>query len=244
MTTFSLMYEITHNLTSYLYHVHGLAVGTEYGILDYSQDNVEYLASLFGTSDDLPGSFNYYNFVINDFLPQRIGVYDISESSHNYSLNFQYNYYLADYESIAAQVHESHLPSHYILKHHNLMDNASQYGFNYGDDINEFAAASLSSLNWAINPSMYVFNYMTLVDYTTNPTYLSYFAYDPDNYYNLYTSKIQEYMQTQDYQDFKDKSRKCFMSFNRSVEKSTAPFYSKITENQHNQLIILYFGKE
>ncbi len=226
--------EPAHDLRSYVYRTtnDSDAVGIEYGVMDYTQGNVEYLFSLFGEGRfAFPATFSYYNFTIRDFLSPRVSNHDLSESSHNYSLEFQYNYYMQDYENLAAQVHESSLPSHYVLRYNNEMLSvlgSAPTSFVYRDDINEEAAFSLSNVGSTVNPYIYTLNAEKDLYRDLGGTN---FAYDPSNYYHRYVNNIGSYMETDDYEDFKDKTRYCFMSFNRRVEKSNAPMYSKMRVN-------------
>ena len=218
-----------HDLRTYKYTTEGTVEGIEYGMMDYKEENVEFLLSLFGTSDDMPSSFNYYNFVIQDFVSPRVSNHDLSESTRNYSLEFQYNYYMPQYESLASQVHESALPSHYVLKHNNkMMSNLSYAPAPYGDDVNEEAAFSLASLNSTINSYLYTINssadmYLDLSGFG--------FIDSETNYYYNYVRNAEGYMQSDEYNEFKDKTRFCFMSFPRSSERSNAPMYSRMRVN-------------
>ena len=77
-----------HDIRSYKYVNPSQDPGVEYGIVGYSEGNVNYFKNLFGTSDDKPSSFNYYNFVIQNFISPRVQHIDLTEATHNYYLQF------------------------------------------------------------------------------------------------------------------------------------------------------------
>tara|TARA_R110000851_G_scaffold70356_3_gene156964 strand:+ start:626 stop:3157 length:2532 start_codon:yes stop_codon:yes gene_type:complete len=208
----------------------------EYGTLNYSEANLSYLTALFGGSPDKPAAFNYYNFHFNDFFPQRLNAYNISEMKNNYDLKFIYNYYDSNYETLGSQLHESNLPNHYVIKQHNAISQIPSFNTGptslydpvfYGDDINEEAVISLATLSGSINSQLYdseAFDEQA-------PMIPHERIYGSENYYYQHYLNIQRYAESEDYNDFKDKTRNCFMSFNRSSEKSSAPFYCRLRLN-------------
>jgi len=223
----------THDLSSYVYVTEGDVTATEYGAVDYSRTNLQYLINLFDESDDVVISsrqeFTYYNFYFRDFFPQRLNPYSVTEMDNNYSLNFTYNYYDTNYESVAAGAHESHLPNHYVIKQNNAISGLpTSLQLFYGDDVNEEAVASLATLGGSVNSFQYdssSFLPSGLADQGFN------FAYNPNNYYYQHYLNFQEYAGSEDFAEFRDKTRNCFMSFNKSVESTSAPFFSKMRIN-------------
>tara|TARA_R110000822_G_scaffold154585_3_gene294335 strand:- start:36 stop:2588 length:2553 start_codon:yes stop_codon:yes gene_type:complete len=239
-TTVNPLGSITHDLRDYQFvTTEDSGAPMEYGVVNLTKDNLEYLTSKFGSSTDRPASFNYYNFHLSSFFPQKINAYNITEMNNNYSLEFTYNYYDVNYETVALGIHESNLPNHYVIKQHNSIfsqPNPSTrisgapspylYANSYGDDINETAVISLATLSGSISSHLYDSGASLGID-TQGFNY----AYNSNNYYYQHYQNIQNYVQSEDYTDFKDKTRNCFMSFNRSIENSSAPFYSKLRLN-------------
>ena len=240
--------QVTHDLRSYQYVAFRSndadLTPTEWGVVNYSEANLDYLISLFKSEPVDPNFvgppeqrfFSYYNFTLQDFLPQRLNAFDIKELQNNYTLNFTYNYYDANYESLSSGVPEPYLPNHYVLRQQIEVSQA-EYGGQanslidpvlYGDDINEEAADSLSTLSGRLNPYQYYANSYTGGSLTSQGFN---FAYNPNNYYYNHHLNFEAYSQTNDYFDFRDKTRNCFMSFNRRVDDSSAPFYSKLRIN-------------
>ena len=244
--------ETGHNLRSYQYTAKlDEGVGTEWGMVNYTKANLDYLTNLFqqftgagSLPDGLPApsptntvlgyTFTYYNFILQDFIPQRLNVFDVKEMSNNYNLDFIYNYYDVNYETFSNQVPEPYLPNHYCIRQHNEV---SFVGFEgqaffpyqvpfYGDDVNELAASSLATLAGSISAYQYDSDEdLGLADQGFN------FVYNPNNYYYNHSLNFESYSRTNDYLEFRNKTRNCFMSFNRRVDKSSAPFYTKLRIN-------------
>ena len=222
-----------HNLSSYSYVSRAndadKTTATEWGVLDYSDANVDYITGLFDNPDR---SFTYYNINLGGIMPQRLHAYDLPELRNNYMLNFVYNYYDANFESLNGTVPTTALPSHYTIKQNNAIMSIigsiptgpiSSPPFLYGDDVNEEAANSLSTLQMSISSYKYITE--TYADQQFN------YAYSPDNYYYHHYREFPEYLQSEDYRDFKFKTMTNYMSFKNQAEASAAPFYSHMRIN-------------
>ena len=223
----------TYDLSSYRYFARSNesddTTATEWGIVDYTQGNMEYILGLFDNPDK---SFSYYNVNLQGFIPQELHAYSLPEAKNNYELDFVYNYYDSNFESLDSTVPLSALPNHYCIKQNNsIMSLIGSWStgpittpeFLYGDDVNEEASYSLSTLAGSL--SSYKYDLEVYQDQGFD------FAYSPDNYYNLHNRFFRDYMESDDYRDFKFKTMNCYMSFKNQAETSTAPYYSHMRIN-------------
>lgn len=171
-------------------------------------------------------------------MPAKLGSHNLTELKNNYQLDFVYNYNDLNMESLENNTPLTSLPNHYVIEQNNKITNIvmSQTGGSvipgidntvlYGDDINEEAVASLSTLAGSVNSFLYDGQVETGIEAQGFN-----YAYSTENYYYQYYSNWEKYRESEDYSDFRYKTKICYMSFRHQSSQSPAPFYSKLRVN-------------